>query len=88
MRTAELELTAGAETIRYYESSPGEHKAFCSTCGSPILTRFDRDTANLTIALGTLDVDPAVVPERHILVGSKAAWHTSTDTLPQHRDVE
>ena len=88
VRAAELKLTAGAQTIRYYESSPGEHKGFCSTCGSPILTRFDRDTANLTIALGTLDDDPGVVPERHIFVGSKAGWHTITDTLPRHQDFE
>ena len=36
------------------------------------------------IALGVLDDDPGVRPERHTFVGSKAPWFEITDDLPQH----
>lgn len=88
VHAADLSLSPGAGAIRYYESSPGEHKGFCGTCGSPILTRFDHEPGTVNISLGTLDDDPGVTPERHIFVGSKAPWHSITDTLPQHQRLE
>ena len=36
------------------------------------------------IALGPLDSDPGVRPDKHIFVGSKAGWFQINDTLPQH----
>lgn len=81
-------ITDGSDVIQYYESSPGERKGFCKTCGSPILTRFDNEPGELNISLGTLDDDPGVTPERHIFVGSKASWHHITDALPQHEGFD
>ncbi|ACJ29818.1 Glutathione-dependent formaldehyde-activating, GFA [Shewanella piezotolerans WP3] len=78
----------GKEFIKFYESSPGEHKGFCSECGSNLYTKFDAKPNVLGFPLGTLDTDPKVTPSRHIFVGSKAPWHEIADDLPQQREYE
>lgn len=78
------EWVSGEEQVKYYESSPGEHKGFCGECGSSLLTRFDQHPEVLGFPLGTLDTDPGVKAERHVFVGSKAPWFEITDQLPRH----
>jgi hypothetical protein len=46
-----------------------------------------RAVSELGIALGTLDDDPGIRPERHIYVGSKALWFEITDNLPQYDEL-
>jgi len=45
-----------------------------------------RDGAFVHVAMGTLVDDPAIRPARHIFVGSKAPWFTTTDDLPRHSE--
>jgi hypothetical protein len=80
------EWASGEELVKYYESSPGEHKGFCSECGSSLLTRFDKHPELVGFPLGTLDTDPGVRAGRHVFVGSKAPWFEITDQLPQHEE--
>ena len=82
VRAHDLRWVEGEELITYFESSPGFFRGFCSVCGSPIANK--RGPNAIGIALGTLDDDPGVLPERHIYVGSKAPWFEITDDLPQH----
>ncbi|MGN6082984.1 GFA family protein [Trinickia sp.] len=82
--TKDWEWVSGEDTVKFYESSPGEHKGFCSECGSSLLTRFDNNTEIIGFPLGTLDTDPGVKATRHVFVGSKAPWYDITDTLAQH----
>jgi hypothetical protein len=35
---------------------------------------------------GPLEGDLGITPQGHIFVGSRAPWHTITDTLPQHEE--
>lgn len=84
VNAADWKTTKGDELIRFYESSPGEHKGFCSNCGSSIYTRFDSNPGIYGFPLGTLDTDPGIKAERHVFVGSKAPWYDITDDLPQH----
>lgn len=80
------EWVSGQNTIKFYESSPGEHKGFCSECGSSLVTRFDSNPDVIGFPLGTLDSDPGVKAERHVFVGSKAPWYDITDSLPQYKE--
>lgn len=73
----------GAELVSRYESSPGEYRTFCSTCGSNLVTEFEGDKEVLGLPLGVLDDDPGVRPKCHVFVGSKAPWHEIKDDLPQ-----
>ena len=82
--TKDWKTLTGEAFIKFYESSPGERKGFCSECGSSLFTKFDAKPDVLGFPLGTLDTDPGVKATRHIFVGSKAPWFDITDTLPQH----
>lgn len=87
VRAADWRTLTGAEFIKFHESSPGEHKGFCSECGSSLYTKFDADPEWLGFPLGTLDTDPGVRPRRHVFVGSKAPWFEITDDLPQSEAI-
>jgi hypothetical protein len=84
VQTKDWKTISGAEFIKFYESSPGEYKGFCSECSSSLFTKFDRHPDVLGFPLGTLDTDPGIKPGRHVFVNSKAPWFDITDQLPQH----
>ena len=83
--TAALTVTAGADLLSEYPSSVNRRKCFCSKCGSPLFIRRLNDPQLTVIALGTLDDDPAVRPQRHVFVASRAPWYDIADTLPQFK---
>lgn len=74
----------GEELVRYYKSSPGSYRGFCSVCGSNLISKFDAKPTVYGLALGVLDDDPQVRPICHVYVGSKAPWFEITDSLPQY----
>lgn len=73
----------GEDLVKYYQSSPGTHRGFCSNCGSPLLTRFDANPAIYGLPLGGLDDDPGVRPQQHVNVAFKAPWYEIHDSLPR-----
>ncbi len=83
VEAADFRWLQGEDLVTYYESSPGNHRGFCRVCGTALLSRFDFDRSQYGIALGPLDDDPGLKPERHVFVGSKAPWHDITDDLPR-----
>ena len=93
VRIADFNWVQGEGLVKYYESSPGTYRGFCSTCGSPIINKFDAISKSASvdaaaafqygIAFGSLDDDPGVRPAAHIFVASKATWFSITDDLPQ-----
>jgi len=87
VRVADWCALAGEEFIKFHDSSPGEHKGFCSECGSSLYTKFNADPEWLGLPVGTLDGDPGVRPRRHVFVGSKAPWFEITDDLPQYETI-
>ena len=87
VRTSDIRWVQGEALLRFYESSPGEHRGFCSVCGSNIYTTFAARPREVGFALGILDDDPGSRPTCHIFVGSKAPWYEITDTLPQHKAI-
>jgi hypothetical protein len=84
---------AGIERDRFrIESGEGKlliygnaanHDAHCSVCGS-FLFSVVRDGNFVHVNLGALKDKPTLRPTAHIHVGSKAAWYTIADDLPQH----
>ncbi len=79
---AQLTITAGADLIRRYRSSPPVERSFCSVCGSNLTFRFDPFPDAVWLAIGSLDDDPGARPSAHIFAGSIAPWHQITDELP------
>jgi len=84
VNASEFRWIRGEKLVRFYESSPGQHRGFCSVCGANLLTRFDLDTTVFGLALGVLDDDPGTRPQCHVHVESKAPWHEIADDLPRH----
>jgi hypothetical protein len=94
VRAADFHWVKGEDLVKFYESSPGTRRGFCSVCGSPVVNRVDTKSvsggfnpegtsAMFGIDLGTLDDDPGVRPGFHVFVADKAPWFTITDDLPQ-----
>ena len=87
VKADDFRWTQGAELVTYYESSPGNHRGFCRTCGSPLLSRCDSDPRSYGLPLGALDDDPGIKPGFHVFVASKAPWYDITDQLPQFAEL-
>lgn len=62
VRTSDFRWMRGEELVCYFESSPGQHRSFCSVCGSNLITKFDAKPRVLGLALGVLDDDPGKSP--------------------------
>ena len=60
------------------------HDVHCARCGS-LLYSIVRNGAYAHVAMGTLVDAPSIRPTAHIFAGSKAAWFSITDDLPQYQ---
>lgn len=77
---------SGEQLVSTYESTPGNHRAFCKTCGSRV-PQSNNAAPLKTIPAGCLDEDPNVVPELNIFTASKAPWHSIDDSIPSAPDL-
>ena len=76
-----LKLTKGEGDLMIHGEALN-NDTHCRRCGS-LLYSVVRAGAYVHVAMGTLVDDPTIRPARHMFVGSKAAWFTITDDLPQ-----
>lgn len=82
----ELEVTSGAELIRYYRKTEASNMAFCGKCGSSLFV--EKPLKGMVhVRLGTLAESPSLLPQAHVMVGSKAPWYEITDHLPQYETL-
>jgi len=77
-----LRLTKGGSNLMMVGGDI-DHDVRCATCGS-YLYSIVGNGAFVHISYGSLVDEPTLKPTEHIHVGSKAAWHTICDDLPQH----
>lgn len=74
---------SGEDSLLLYRSSASAERASCRTCGS--VGPFPMPGLGIVVLpAGNLDGDPDVRLESHMFVGSKAPWHTISDSAPQH----
>ena len=76
-------ITAGKDMLSAFNSSPGKHRYFCSTCGSPIYSHGEKTKHVVSVRCGTLKQDPGLRVAYHAFAGSKAGWVDIRDDLPQ-----
>lgn len=83
-----LRFTRGQENARRYKLPDAARFAqvFCSTCGSKTPS-LNPTTGFAVVPMGSLDDDPALHPQSHIFVASKAPWFEITDNLPQFAEL-
>ena len=85
---ANFNIVSGADSLTAYESSPGQTKYFCKTCGSPVLSKTESKPGRVRVRLGTIDSDIAERPMAHIFATSKANWEQIADDLPHYETHE
>ena len=80
-------VASGDDNLGDYESSPGSHRLFCTTCGGQVFNRIDTWPDQVFIALGSLDAGQApghgAGHERHIFWESRVGWYDTGDDLPK-----
>jgi hypothetical protein len=80
-------ILRGEELVSSYAWSPGNHRFFCSRCGSPLFKRHDARPDQVRLRLGTVDGALDQKPLAHVFVSEKPSWSDITDELPQHEKV-
>jgi len=86
VRTEEFRMITGRQLVREDESSPGNLRAFCSKCGSPLYGTVADVPSIRRVRLGTLDNAEGVKSVAYIWVGSKSDWFEITDILEQFEE--
>lgn len=76
---------SGEDETTAYESSPGNKRAFCKTCGSvaPIVTAYGA----VRVPGGAVDDDPGISPSVAIYERSKAGWCASESARQTFQDA-
>jgi hypothetical protein len=76
-------LDPDSQQPTWYESSPGAKRAFCSTCGSPMLFESTRWPDEMHVARsliqGALDKEPSA----HVFFEEHVPWLQINDELPK-----
>lgn len=88
VNTSDFRFVSGEENLTGYESSPGQTKYFCKTCGSPILSRNLARLDQVRVRVGTIESDISERPQAHIFVSSKANWEDICGELPRFDTYE
>ncbi|MFK5986749.1 MAG: GFA family protein [Pseudomonadota bacterium] len=88
VKTENFNFISGEENLSAYESTAGQNKYFCKTCGSPIISRTKAKPEEVRIRLGTLSSDIIERPMAHIFASSKANWEDICGDLPQYNEYD
>jgi hypothetical protein len=80
-----LEVVEGVDRLLVWGDDDGNHTR-CGVCGS-LLYSVVRDGGWVHVAFGSLADEPAIRPQAHIHVASKAPWFEITDDLPQYDEL-
>jgi hypothetical protein len=82
-----MNFISGEELLREFESSPGQFRVFCGTCGSPILKRMLEKPEKVRLRLGCLDSDLAQKPVVRVFLSEKLSFTEVTDDIPNFETV-
>jgi len=73
----------GGESLRFYASSPGVRRGFCSKCGSPMSFETERRPDDIDLYLASLDDGLSVPIHEHWHWGERVDWLNIVDDLPK-----
>lgn len=69
----------------WYRSSPIAQRPYCSTCGTSLGFRYDKDTTKMDLAVGSFDDPYRFKPSSHFASESINEPWIDTSALPRHR---
>jgi len=80
---ADLHISAGAELIERFASSPDHERHFCRVCGSKLSYAASHAPELIRIAAGLFDDPLDVADSFHCYCASAASWYQISDSLPR-----
>jgi hypothetical protein len=73
----------GDNLLRWYDSSPGAQRGFCSRCGSTLFFRSNGWLGELHIVLANFVDQVDRAPQVHVFFDTHVDWYTVADHLPK-----
>lgn len=77
-----------ADNLRWFESSHGAGRGFCTQCGSPMFFRSERWPGEVHVTLANLHGPIDRQPQLHVFYDTHVEWITLGDALPRKHAVE
>ncbi len=75
---------SGDSNLNSYESSPGKHRFFCSTCGAQIYAQRTNKN-NIILRVGSIDTTSTPMKElAHTWISEGAQWYDIDSQLPRY----
>ncbi len=71
------------DSLRFYASSPGVRRGFCSECGSPMSFETERRPSEIDFYVASLDDGQSVGILEHWHWDERVDWITIVDDLPK-----
>jgi hypothetical protein len=88
IESARFRITAGAELLKAFRSTPIKARVFCANCGSPIYSVRDDMPEVKRLRIGTVETPFTCGNAYHIFVGAKAPWYEIADGKPQYAEFK
>ncbi|MGD2119615.1 MAG: GFA family protein [Chromatiales bacterium] len=88
VQTTDFHFVSGEQELTGYQHTPGQTKYFCKHCGSPIISKTDKQPQQVRVRLGAIETDINERPLAHIFTTSKANWEDICGDLPQYESYE
>lgn len=84
MRADTCEVHDPEHLLRWYASSPGAERGFCSRCGSSLAFRSTRWPGELHLTVANLTSAPDRAPQAHVFWDTHVDWvQLAEDDLPR-----
>lgn len=81
----QIRWARGEGLLKYFESSPGKRRHFCSNCGTHLVAEWI-DRPNVILRMGAVNNDPGKRPQGHIWVSHDVAWLRYGPDLPMFEE--
>jgi hypothetical protein len=81
--SGQVSIKRGEDHLKWFDSSPGAQRGFCSNCGSSLFFRSERWAGELHIALGCMDDDIDRQPQANVFFDTHVAWMPIDASLKQ-----
>jgi hypothetical protein len=78
-----FELTDPDGVLRWYASSPGAQRGFCSRCGSMLFFRSQRWPGETHVVRASFDSELDREPQVHVFYDTRVSWFEVNDALPK-----
>ncbi len=85
VRVEDFVWLKGEALLSRFESSPGNHRCFCSNCGSQLIKTM-AGSSNIVLRVASLDDDPGQVPEQRIWCSHEVPWLDYRSDLPRYEE--